>query len=114
MPTANIYHDTTIQQKNILLQNFLPDLRSFLAAQLTCGQRKLVANEISIRLISAQAEAMIAPIEIEITAHNYAERADRSDEICLAVRDFVKKQIPVELDLRVWLVLAELGHSWHD
>lgn len=55
---------------------------------------------------------MIAPVEIEITAHAFPERIDKQDEICLRIRDFLKQGLRAQEDIRVWLLLPQLGHSW--
>jgi hypothetical protein len=114
MPTANIYcSDKQLQDSLIAVA---PALRKLLAEELTCGARALAPNEISIRVLSVagNGKEMIAPIEIEIMAHAYQERIVRVDKICLIVRDFVRKEISSAPDVRVWLVLAELGHSWEE
>ncbi|PWU01560.1 MAG: hypothetical protein C5B53_02700 [Candidatus Melainabacteria bacterium] len=112
MPTANIY--TANGTSKELLTGILPELGEFLARQLSCGQRTLLSNEISIRVISITGSNMIAPIEIEITAHAYQERIQQADKICLSVRNFVKQKTSAREDVRVWLTLAELGHSWEE
>ena len=50
-------------------------------------------------------------IELEITAHAFEERIDKQDEICLNVRRFVKAKLDIK-EVRVWLLLPQLGHSW--
>lgn len=112
MPTANIYSSGTDVTDS--LAAMAPLLRELLARELTCGERALQPNEISVRLVSGCGNAMIAPIEIEITAHAYGDRSSRSDQICLFVRDFVKKLVPTATDVRVWLLLVDLGHSWEE
>jgi hypothetical protein len=57
---------------------------------------------------------MIAPIEIEITAHAYSARSARSDQICLLIMELVKKLVPAASDIRVWLQIVDLGHSWEE
>lgn len=54
---------------------------------------------------------MIAELEAEITAHAFGERVDKQDEICLHIRSFLMKKI-MAADVRVWLLLPQLGHSW--
>jgi hypothetical protein len=112
VPTTNIY--TSDKGFHDSLISLAPELRKLLARELTCGERALAPTEISIRVLSAAGQAMIAPIEVEITAHAYGDRAARADKICLLVREFLKQQIPSVEDVRVWLILAELGHSWEE
>lgn len=112
MPTANIYTASdTLKQA---IANVLPELRTFLAKKLSCDDRSLLPNEVSLRAISVASSEMIAPIEIDITAHGYKERAKQADEICLSVREFIRQKLPTTEDVRVWLILAELGHSWEE
>lgn len=112
MPTATVF--TSKETSAQLLEPALPELREFLARELSCGARALAPDEISIRVITATISAMIAPIEMEITAHKYSERVERADKICLSVRDFIKNQVSSAGDVRVWLILTELGHSWDE
>jgi hypothetical protein len=113
MPTANVYSSDTASQDSLVKLG--TSLRELLARELTCGDITLDPNEISIRFLSVTTNAsMIAPVEIEIMAHAFGDRTKRADTICLIVRDFVKEKIPSIKDVRVWLVLAELGHSWQD
>lgn len=90
----------------------VPMVRELLAEQLSCSERTLQPEEVSIRLMSVNGSCMIASIEIDITAHKYEERLERLDDICNEVRQFVIERIPIAKDVRVWLRLAELGHSW--
>ena len=57
---------------------------------------------------------MIGSVEIEITAHSFKERVGQQDEICLKVADYIKKEEPSLGEVKVWLILAELGHSWKE
>ncbi len=55
---------------------------------------------------------MIADIELEIFAHAFKERVEKQDEICMTIRNHILKNVHELKDVRVWLVLSELGHSW--
>jgi hypothetical protein len=55
---------------------------------------------------------MIGALELEIHAHAFPDRVLRQDAICNTVRHFVQDRLPNIGDVRVWLVLSELGHSW--
>jgi hypothetical protein len=122
MPTANIYlSEYHVQPGYPVWEENTAKLREFIASELTCGERLIQAHEISIRLVSVQGKGMIAPIEIEIQAHAYAERIVRADAVCLAVRTYVmncvnestKSSRKIQLqDVQVWLILSQLGHSW--
>ncbi|MDR3616365.1 MAG: hypothetical protein P4L53_22585 [Candidatus Obscuribacterales bacterium] len=113
MPTANIYTSDNAHKEAIVALS--PKLRAMLAEELTSGSHRLTSREISIRVIEVCTESsMIAPVEIEIKAHAYGDRAPRADQICLAIRKFVKNNVPSAADVRVWIMLAELGHSWEE
>lgn len=79
--------------------------------KLSCSDIQLGTDEVSIRLIKTAGSGMVAEIEIEITAHAFKERISKQDEICLRTREFLKQGI-VANEIRVWLLLPELGHSW--
>jgi hypothetical protein len=110
MPTVTIFHQFADQATHI--DEFSSDLRTFVAKELSCGDRILKPEEVSTRLITTTGTGMIAPIEIEVTAHAFQERIDKQDEICLHIRDFVKQKLHNKQDVRVWLLLPQLGHSW--
>ena len=108
MPTVNIFHQNNKDELICLIK----DLKLFLADKLTCGDIKLSEKEISVRLINIEGDAMIGNIELEIKAHAFKERIQKQDEICREVRTFIMGRYESLGDVRVWLVLSELGHSW--
>ncbi len=55
---------------------------------------------------------MIGDIELEISAHAFEERVKKQDEICLEVMNYLKNKKPSLGNVKVWLKLSELGHSW--
>jgi hypothetical protein len=110
MPTSNIFYAKSQQEKN--LQGLASKLKPYLAEKLTCGQIKLKKDEISVRLINVDVTGMIGEVEVEITAFAYPERVKNQDRICLDVRDYIMKEYPSLGEVKVWLILAELGHSW--
>ena len=109
MPTVNIYFRKVENQKR--LQGLTPDLKKYLAEELTCGDITLSPSEISIRFLNIAGGEMSADIELEITAHAFHERIGKQDEICLRVMDYIKRESGIE-NVRVWLKLSNLGHSW--
>lgn len=109
MPIVNTYFTSPTHNQQIT--GLLPELREFLAKELSCGEISLNPNEITIRLIKTEG-ALIAPIELEIFAHAFADRVTAQDEICLKIRAFVLERLEDITDVRVWLILSELGHSW--
>ena len=109
MPAVNAY----IRDSKFLTQfdKAAPALKSYIAEQLTCGDRTLQPNEVSIRLLEPSGKDMLADVEMDIFAAAYKERVDKQDEICLNVRKFILDRIFGLDDAQVWLMLSELGHS---
>ena len=107
---VNVYHrgksDFDVQTP------LISKLKEYIADRLSCGDKELTSDEISVRFISVDGDAMIGSMELEITAHAFKERVDEQDEICREVREYIMKEIPSLGDVRVWLKLCELGHSW--
>ena len=110
MPIVNTYFSSD-KQKDMVLSH-IDDLKALIAKQLTCNDTELKTNEITIRLLHTPSEGMIAEMELEIFAHAFSERVEKQDDICLAIRSHIMKNVPELKDVRVWLVLSELGHSW--
>ncbi len=109
MPTVNAYfHDDINGQK---LKTLVPKLRQAIAEKLSGPSRTLSPQDVSIRLIEALGEGMIASLELEILAHRYEERIGKADAICRELRHLLLDYLPIS-DARVWLNLTELGHSW--
>ena len=110
MPIVNIYHDKTIKQNR--LENSSELLKTFIADQLSCNDITLSSQEITIRLLSIESNTMIATVELEIFAYAFPKRVEKQDEICRNIRKFLLDKLPNVTDIRVWLILSELGHSW--
>jgi hypothetical protein len=110
MPTANFFYKDTEQLEK--LENIASNLKKFLAEKLTCGDIALTPKEISIRFITAKGSGMIGQVEVEITAAAFKDRVEKQDQICLDITDFIKEKIPSLGEVKVWLILVELGHSW--
>ena len=110
MPTINIYflEETKIEKLKSLTSN----LKTFVAEKLTCRDIKLTPEEISVRFIHVSGGKMIGDVELEITAHAFPERVEKQDKICLDVMNYIKEKAPSIGDVKVWLKLCELGHSW--
>jgi len=108
MPSINIY---TTKDKIKPLKRILPELREFTAKELSCGDRKLAGNEISLRLLVPDASLQISDTELEIKAYSYPERVKRQDDICLSIKNYIQKTCPKAGSVYVWLQLSELGHS---
>lgn len=117
MPTVNLYFSQdshAVKSFWKLKKTLIPELKSLVAGELSCSDRKLDPGEISVRWLSGHGDGMIAQLEVDITAHAYPERVQRSDDVCLAVRKFLLGKVPGLTDTRVWLSLTELGHSWEN
>lgn len=110
MPMVNTYYSTDAQKKILLAS--ADDLKQFIADRLTCGDIQLKPDEVSIRLVQTDPTGLLAEVELEVFAHAFAERVKKQDEICLAIRAYIIDSLPQLNDVRVWLVLSELGHSW--
>lgn len=111
MPTVNIFHQSTDIADQ--LNDLAPELKTYIAKELSCGDITLSADEVSVRLVATVGTGMIAPIEVEVTAHAFGKRIEKQDEICLHIRDFIKPRLGSQ-DVHVWLLLPQLGHSWEE
>jgi hypothetical protein len=112
MPTVNTY----FEDENFvpLLDAITPELKEVVAAQLTCGDRALQPDEVSVRKILSLGKGMMADVEMDIYAAAYKDRVERQDEICRFIRGFVLDNLEGVKDVQVWLPLSELGHSIED
>ncbi len=109
VPTINIFYaDIKLKEQ---LNEICDELKVFVAKKLSGSDIILNTNEVSVRLIGVSGSGMLADVELEITAHAFEERIKRQDEICLETRKFLKDRLDVE-EVRVWLLLPQLGHSW--
>jgi hypothetical protein len=110
MPTVNIYSERS--SANSALMNSVSAIRRKVAEVLSGKSRTLISDEISVRLVDCVGRGMLAPIEVEISAQNYPERALHADKICLDMRAYIEHLMPEVVGVRVWLQLVEFGHSW--
>ncbi len=110
MPTVNVYHQRPEDLQS--LDSVTPKLKRYFAQKLTCGDRQLAPEEISVRYIGVEGSGMIGNVEVEITAHAYPERVEKQDDICRDVASYIEQEIPSVAPVKVWLKLSELGHSW--
>ncbi|MEX1995162.1 MAG: hypothetical protein WD887_00080 [Candidatus Saccharimonadales bacterium] len=107
MPTINIFYSDNDDGPK--LDELTSELKKYVAQKLTCGDIQLNEDEVSVRLLKARGNGMIASVELEVTAAAFAERVEKQDEICLNIQKFLKDRL--KTDIYVWLILAELGHS---
>ncbi len=108
MPSVNIY---TSRARVSSLESLLPDLREFTAQELTCGDRALVSDEISLRVFVPEVALQKADTEMEIKAYQFPDRITKQDDICLSIQNYVQNKCPGAGSVYVWLILSELGHS---
>ena len=108
MPSVNIY---TSKERVSSLEKILPGLREAVARELSCADRTLANDEISVRVLVPDAALQIADTELEIKAHSYGDRVKRQDDICKGVKSYVQKECLRAGSVYVWLQLTELGHS---
>lgn len=109
MPTVNIYSNRVNKEE---IKKLSLDLKPYVANKLTCGDIKLSPEEVSIRVLYVEDGSMIGKVELEIKAHAFKERIEKQDKICNEIRNYIMEKYTTFGDIRVWLVLSELGHSW--
>jgi len=111
MPSVNIY---TNRERVKSLEKILSDLRKYTAEVLTCGDKTLASDEISLRILVPEVAMQKADTEMEIKAYQFPDRINKQDEICLSIQNYVHNQCPEAGSVYVWLILSELGHSGVD
>lgn len=112
MPSVNIFYTT--YEAHEALKGITQEIRAFIAEKLSCGERTLQSEEISLRGFLANDLGMISSVEVEITAHAYPARIEQQDKICSDIAEFLERKNPIFAAPHVWLLLCELGHSWKD
>lgn len=115
MPTVNIYVSPEMQDTFKLNFDSANMLRRFFAKILSCPERKLKADEISIRSIEISPvmnAGLLTPLEVDVTAHNYPSRVKNQDKICEKINLYFRKLCKLgPKSAATWLRLCELGHS---
>lgn len=107
MPLVNVYGSERARQAVLKVT---ADLKTYVAEKLSVSERKLSSDEISIRIIASLEGGMISELELDISAHAYAPRVERQDEICREVAAFVREKTGIQ-NAQVWLTLSNLGHT---
>lgn len=108
MPSVNVF--LTSKEHQQLLLTHCDGLKELLARELSCDERELQPNEISVRVIrTVSRKGMLADVELDITAAAYHERVTRQDNICSLVSAWFRNIAGIEV--KTWLALSELGHS---
>lgn len=110
MPTVNLFYRNREHEPQIVAA--MAPLKQHIAEQLTCGDITLSPEEVSIRALYSLGDGMIADIEMDLTAAPFQQRIDNQDEICLSVQSYAKEKMPNAKEVKVWLCLHELGHSF--
>jgi len=110
MPTVKVYYKE--REDAMKLLPMIPKLKEHVAKALSCEDIQLKVDEISVRLIKTDGNGMLGRVEVEITAHAFAKRVKEQDEICRNVAKFIREQDPSTGEVKAWLILCELGHSW--
>ena len=109
MPTINIYKSGG--EYDDQLNHLINELKELVAKELSGNSIQLDTNEVSVRIIDVAGNGgMLAKVEVEINAAAFDERVKRQDQICLEIQKFLIERLST--DVKVWLILSELGHSW--
>ncbi len=110
MPTVNIYYKS--KRGYSLLNKLMPDIKRYIAKELTAEEIRLASDEISVRLIHVEnGKGMLGDVELEITAHEFPSRIKMSDKICHDTKAYLQGQLLTIGNVRVWLKLCKLGHD---
>lgn len=112
MPIINCYYSSGSQRKSLLVK--VTNIKEYVAQLLSGSAISLKPEEVTVRLIQTEAAGLIGAVEFELFAHAFEERIQKQDGICLEVRKYIMALLPELKEVRVWLVLSELGHSWEE
>ncbi|OIP23379.1 hypothetical protein COX95_00995 [bacterium CG_4_10_14_0_2_um_filter_33_32] len=110
MPTVNIYYKNS--EEELKIEFLVENLKRYLAGELSCKDIRLKPDEISVRLLKVNGDGMLGLIELEVKVHQFKDRVKRQDKICKNIVNFIRTQEPTFKNIKVWLILSELGHSW--
>ena len=111
VPTVNIYYKD--QRLQDALEQSVSHIKYHFAKALTGKNIRLGPDEISVRFLRVGGSGMLARVEVEINAAAFEERVENQDEICLDIQKYLLGLWKID-DVKVWLILSELGHSWQD
>jgi hypothetical protein len=114
MPKVNIILDRSeIMSQNLVVKinKNMKKIKMYMAEKLSCTDMNLSDENISIRIIDAiNGSGMIAPVEIDINAYNFSERAKNKDVISADLAKYFQDEIfQSEEKPSVLLILSELG-----
>lgn len=106
MPFINLHSNT---EKYIPTKKFLEILRNQAANSLSCEGSRLKEGDFSIIPFPYNSlNQLSADMEIRITAHNFQERIDRSNQIGKEIKDAILKEFP-HLEIKVFIFLCTIG-----
>jgi hypothetical protein len=72
----------------------------------------LSPEEVSIRLVVVHPQSrMMGDVEMDVHVHEFPERVERQDELCREFAAYIRDNLGIATEPRVWLVLSQLGHS---
>ena len=109
MPVVNVNYQRT--EDLLQLDAKTRTLTQYFSEALSCTERKLKPNEISLRYHKVEGNGMLRNVEFDIMAFAYPERVKRQDEICRDARVFIEKEVPSVAPVYVFLQLSEFGMS---
>lgn len=109
MPLVTIY--ISKEEHKEFLSKILDEFNEFTAKALSCQNRELNLNEMSIRVCKSEICKPISNIEVVVMVYSYQERIDRQDEICRELKEFLLEKCNNKFSVSVWLQLSELGYS---
>ena len=109
MPLVNTYYHNPGHEPGLVVA-IIP-LKKYIA-EILSGERELLVDDVSVRLIKSLGQGMMADVELDIIAATSPNRVEQQDQICAAVREHVLEQLPDISDAKVWLSLSELGYSF--
>lgn len=89
MPTVNLFYQDDMHRDT--LAERADDIKTYIAAALSCGDITLDIAEVSMRFLHVEGNTMIGRLEVEVTAHAFGERIDKQDEICLNIRGYLNE-----------------------
>lgn len=110
MPTVNIYQNSKDLEPKLV--QLISGFKKLVAKKLSGESIELDVDEISIRIVRVSGDGMSAKVEVEINAAAFEERVKNQDEICLSIQKYLIEVL--DIDVKVWLILSELGHSWQN
>lgn len=92
MPPVNSYFRDPAHRAELVAG--IKPLKEHVAKELS-AERALSPNEVSVRIIEAIGDGMLADVELDIVAEVSPSKVAREDAICASVREYVLDQHPL-------------------